>query len=227
MRRNPGAAIGSFLSLSLLFVLFDLFWIAALSSNAFYDDVLSEMQVEVFLTEQTPDSVAQRFANQILMMPEVRKAEFIDKTEAREELATLVGTDLLVGYDTLNPLPRSIRVACEPEALTSSHLQKLTDRIHELTGTDDIYYSRTWLEKAEQMRRIVRTAGLVLGALILLTALVTIANSLRLMTQVRAGGFRQMLLLGAGKTFIALPFVLEGFLISGVAATVGWLALFY
>jgi len=227
IRRNPGAAIGSFLSLLLLFVLFDLFWIAALSSNAFYDDVLAQVQVEVFLNEQTPDTTAQRYGNEILMMPEVRKAQFIGRSEARKELATLVGTDLLIGYDTLNPLPRSIRIECEPEALTSAHLKQLTDRIRQLTGATDIYYSRTWLEKAEQTRRIVRTAGLVLGAVILLTALVTTANSLRLMTQVRAGGFMQMLLLGAGKAFIALPFVLEGFLISGLAAAVGWAGLFY
>ena len=36
-----------------------------------------------------------------------------------------------------------------------------------------------------------------------------------------------MRLLGAGRVFLALPFLLEGWLIGGMSATIGWLVIFY
>ena len=54
--RNPGTALGSFLSLTLLFLLFDLYWIAAGSSERFYTRLLSELKMEVFISEETADS---------------------------------------------------------------------------------------------------------------------------------------------------------------------------
>ena len=40
-------------------------------------------------------------------------------------------------------------------------------------------------------------------------------------------GFQQMLLLGAGRMFISLPFFIEGFLIGGLSAVLSWLIIFY
>ena len=47
------------------------------------------------------------------------------------------------------------------------------------------------------------------------------------MTRARTVGFQQMRLLGAGKIFLAFPFLMEGFFISGLAALIGWAAIFY
>jgi cell division protein FtsX len=96
-----------------------------------------------------------------------------------------------------------------------------------MPGIADVYYSKRWLNKAESTRAIVLNIGLVLGALILLSALISSTNNIRLMTRTRAVGFRQMRLCGAGKLFLALPFLLEGLIISGLSAVAGWLLLFY
>ena len=96
-----------------------------------------------------------------------------------------------------------------------------------ITGVGEIRYSRAWLQKAENTKSVLLEIGLVLGALILAAALVSSTNNIRLMTRARAVGFHQMLLLGAGRWFISLPFIIEGFLISGVSAVLGWLIVSY
>lgn len=227
LRRNAGTALASLLSLTLLFLLFDLFWITAGTSDRFYRDLLSEIRVEIFLDESFPDSSVTRVSNQLLSIPGVLDYEYISRQQARQRLADMVGTDLLIGYDETNPLPRSYVLTIEENYLNSQELAGIEADLRTIEGVDEVHYSRDWLDKAETAKSILLQIGLALGGLILAAALIGSANSIRLMTRARAVGFRQMLLQGAGRLFIALPFLVESFLISGVSAVLGWALIFY
>jgi cell division transport system permease protein len=227
LRRNAGTALGSFLSLTLLFLLFDLFWVAAKSSETFYLSIVSELQMDVFLSEELPDSLIADLGTDIERIEGVNSASYISKEAARQELAGQVGTDLLVGYDSLNPLPRSYMVTFQPEYLNLSDMADIENKLTLLPGVTEISYSRRWLEKAEETKSVILRIGLLLGGIILLTALISSANNIRLMARARAVGFRQMLLLGASRMFIASPFLVEGFLMAGLASAAGWLIVYY
>jgi cell division transport system permease protein len=225
--RHPTVALGSLLALALIFLLFDIFWVAALSTNRFYSNLLSQIRVEVFLRESVADTSVAAISSNIAAIPGVDSIRFISKNEARQELARLVGIDLLAGYDTLNPLPRSFVLAVNSSALSVSEMQRIEQSLAALDEVEDVLYSRQWLAKAESTRSIVSNVGLVIGTLILLTAVTSSANSIRLMTRARGAGFHQMLLLGAGRIFIASPFLLEGVLLTGLSAGIGWLVIWY
>lgn len=225
--RHPTAALGSLLALALIFLLFDIFWVAALSTNRFYSNLLSQLRMEVFLNETVADTSVAAIQSNISAIPGVDSLQYISKEEARQELARLVGIDLLAGYDTLNPLPRSFVLTINPAALTVGEMQRIEQSLAALNEVEDVLYSRQWLAKAESTRSIVSNVGLVIGTLILLTAVISSANSIRLMTRARGAGFHQMLLLGAGRLFIASPFLVEGFLLAGLSAGLGWLVIWY
>ncbi len=225
--RNPGTAVASILSLTLLFLLFDLFWIAAGTSDRFYQDLLSDLRVEVFLEESVADSNIVPITGELSAIEGVLEATYISRDKARERLTSLVGTDLLVGYDESNPLPRSFVLRIDTDYLNSEKLDAIESELRSIGVASEISYSRRWLTKAEGARSLILEIGLILGALILATALVSSANNIRLMTKARATGFRQMLLLGAGRLFISFPFAAEGFLISGLSAAFGWLIIMY
>jgi len=225
--RNPGTALGSVLSLMLLFLLFDLFWIATLTSDRFYRDLLSELHMEVYVPEELPDSEIGPLTRSIISLDGVRAAGFVSKETAREELSRLIGTDLLIGYDSINPLPRSFILTIEPEYLNTADMATLEKELAALASGSEIQYSRRWLKKAETTRSVILSIGLALGAIVLLTTLISSANSIRLMAKARAVGFRQMLLLGAGRLFVACPFLLEGFLLAGLSTAAGWVLIFH
>ncbi len=225
--RNPGTALGSFLSLTLLFVMFDFFWIAAGTSEKFYVNLISQLQMDVFVDESLPDSAVTDLTRTVSGIEGVKTVDYVSRDDARQELSLHIGTDLLVGYDSINPLPRSYVLTFESEHLNLTDMVAIEDRLMGLPGVHEIDYSRRWLEKLEDTKGILFRLGLILGGIIALTALISSANNIRLMTQARAVGFRQMSLLGAGKLFIGLPFLIEGFLMAGLAAAAGWLGLFY
>lgn len=227
LSRNAGTALASLLSLTLLFLLFDLFWITAGTSDRFYRDLMSELRVEVYVDESFADSSVTRVSGKLMEVPGILDFEFVSRDQARQRLTDMVGTDLLVGYDTINPLPRSYILTVEPGYLNTPELQSIENRLRAIDGVGDVHYSRDWLDKAESAKSIILQIGLVLGVLILSAALIGSANSIRLMTRARAVGFRQMLLQGAGRLFIALPFIVESFLIGGMSAAIGWGLIFY
>jgi len=225
--RHPLTALVSLLSLTLLFLLFNLFWIAAGTSEQIYHDLLSELRMEAFVSEEYPDSVMVTTTQNIGALDGVAAVDYIDKSAARERLANRLGVDLLVGYDTLNPLPRSYVITLEESALSASDMQRIEMQLSEWPGGMQVEYSRRYIEKAESTRQLMLQVGLVLGGLILLAALANSANNIRLMTKARTVGFRQMMLLGAGKSFVGLPFVMEGFLIAGLSAFCSWVIVLY
>lgn len=225
--RHPTIALGSVLSLTLIFLLFMIFWVAALSTDRFYTDMLRQVQMEVFVAESVTDSSLVRIATAVRSIDGVDSLRQVSKEEARQELARLVGLDLLVGYDTLNPLPRSMILTVKQPSLTVAEMMRIEQTISVIPGVEDILYSRDWLVKAEQTRSAISTVGFAIGLLILLTAVITSSNSIRLMTRARGFGFHQMMLLGAGRFFVAAPFLLEGFVIAGFSALFGWLAAWY
>lgn len=215
------------MSLTLLFLLFDLFWIAAGTSERFYSRLLSDLEMELFLKPATAESAALALHDSLEVIEGVRTVEFVSATDARERLAELVGTDLLAGYDSANPLPASYLLTFEEHSLTTAAVTAIEGRVSRFENVDQVFYGRRWLSKAEETRAIILSLGMILGGLILLAALIGSANNIRLMTQTRAVGFYQMQILGAGKLFLAAPFLMEGLLISGLSGAAGWAAILW
>lgn len=227
LRRHPAISLGSLLSLTLLFLLFDLFWIAAGTSQHFYDNLVAGVRMEAFVAEEVSDSLLPDVQNELQRLDALDSVVLITREEARERLADLVGTDLLVGYDTANPLPRSFVLTIEPEYLTIAGTKEVEQQLQAMQPIQQVLYSRRWLAKAEKAHSLALQAGMVLGGLILLTALISSANNIRLMTRVRAVGLEQMRMLGAGRLFLAAPFLLESLIVSALAAAIGWGVIHY
>lgn len=211
----------------LLFLLFDLFWVATKTSEEFYKNLLSDMRVEIYVNEDMPDSLISLMEFNLVQIDGVSTIKYTSKEDARNELIRMVGIDLLAGYENTNPLPRSFVLTITPDKLTSTDLDSITGQIVVIDGVEQVYYSERWLDKAESARKIIFKIGMALGGLILLTAMISSANNIRFMTRSRAVGFHQMRLLGAGKLFMGFPFLLEGMFLGIISAAAGWGILLY
>lgn len=226
IRRNPGTVLSAIMSLTLLFVLFNMFWVASRTVDNLYQSVVSDLRMEVFVPDSTADSSVTLMGERIRSIDGVRSVSYVSRESAREELFQMVGVDLLAS-DTLNPLPRSFVLTFEHQYLTSGHLADIEAQLTALTGATQIQYGRKWLESTEQTRVVVRRVGLIIGFFILLATVISSTNNIRLMSRARAAGLQQMQLLGAGPWLIAMPFVLEGAILCGLGSALAWGALIY
>jgi cell division transport system permease protein len=224
--RNPGTAFSAVLSLTLLFVLFNMFWVAARSTDELYQSLVSDMQMEIFIPDSVDDSMVAQLSLRVQGVPGVQAVSYITREAARDQLTGLLGLDLLAA-DTLNPLPRSFVLTFALEYLTSEQLTSIERQLAEVTGSTQIQYGKKWLESTEQTRGVIRRVGVLIGGLILLATVISSANNIRLMSRARVTGLTQMQLLGAGRWLIAAPFVLEGGLAGAVASGIAWGVVFY
>jgi cell division transport system permease protein len=225
--RFPFTVLGSLLSLGLLFLLFDLYWIGAGTFDKTYARLLSDLEMEVFIAEEVAEAQIPEVQAAVAEVRGVASIRYISKQDAREIMHASLGVDLLTGYDSLNPLPRSFIVAFETPYLTSDQMVEISAQIKGMPMVTDLYYNEDWLEKTEGTRSIIMRVGMALGILILVTAVISTMNSIRLTSRMRSEGLAQMRLLGAGRLFLAAPLLIEGFVIGALSAAIGWGVLMY
>lgn len=223
---RPLSAVTSLLSLSLLFLMFDIVWISSLSANKYYEGLVSNVCMEIFLEDSLPDSTVSVIRETIGGLDGVENIKYISKEDARGELHSLMGTDLLEGLDD-NPLPRSIVMEFNEEYLNSDFLNSFEKNLHRIQGISEIYYPKHWLEKTEYTISLILKLVIFLGVVISLAVILNLLHSVRLSVRTRAEELTQVRLLGGGKTFLSVPYIFEGAFYALVASIAGWLAISY
>lgn len=223
---RPWAALGSILSLFLLFLLFDLVWITSLTVNTFYDKIISEIDIEVFLEDAIPDSTISVITEAISSLDGVDSIIYISRDDASRKLEDMMGVNLLEGFED-NPLPRSIIISFEPNYLNSDNLDMLNRDLNRMAGVTDIYYPSRWLIKAEYTKLIVSDILIVLGFVIAIAVILNLLHFIVLSARTRTEELVQLRLLGAGSGFLVMPYVLEGIFYTLIASVLGWFVILY
>lgn len=223
--RQKGLSIGSFLVLVVILILVDLLWVASLSINEQYQQILRQVRMELFISNGFPDSSLAVIDRSLRSVEGVASVEFISKDEAAQALASELGTGILDGLEA-NPLPRSFILSFD-QAKSLNELDILANRLKKLSGIDAIEFGRSWIERVERIERLLRRVVFGVGALIICIMLLTMANTNRLTAWSKSKDFFQLKLLGAGSSYLLCPFLAEGFLSAGAAAVLGWVLLWY
>jgi cell division transport system permease protein len=97
----------------------------------------------------------------------------------------------------------------------------LADQIKGLSGVEDVEYSQSWLQKVSAYTTFFRLTSLIIGGLVVATAVFVSANTIRLALYANRDELEIMRLVGATDSFIKAPFYMhnlfEGFLGGAIA----------
>jgi cell division transport system permease protein len=124
-----------------------------------------------------------------------------------------------------NPFPASFEARLASPAVDPSALETLARRVGGMPGVADVRYDRRWLDRLASLGVFVRYAGLLLAGVLLLAALLTVTNVVRLALYARRDEVEIMELVGAPMAFIRGPFVCEGIIQGGLGAALALLLL--
>jgi cell division transport system permease protein len=144
---------------------------------------------------------------------EVDQAKYVSKAEAWIEYQELfAGQEELLDIDP-TILPASVRIELVDIALHNSVKFRLDQQVQVVrqvtTAADSI-------EQLQNLSRVLNVLGLGLAVALGLSAVVLIANTIRLAIYARREEVAIMKLVGASNWFVRVPFLLEG-MIEGVA----------
>ncbi len=167
--------------------------------------------ITVFLSDKTGEREIDRLKARLKKDPVVQRIKYISKDEALEELRTSLkdAAYILEGLDE-NPLFPSIEIRLKEGGFDRERVERLIDDLRGTRGVEDVVYGEDLLGTIYTIRDGVKTvsAGIIL---LFSTAIVFVCYStVKILFYRRKEEIEIFKLLGATRSFIRMPFLIEG-----------------
>jgi cell division transport system permease protein len=212
--RHWGLSILTLLTTVTVLFLLGLSSLFALNLRHMVSRVEGELVVQAYLKG---GSDATALAKRIRSVSYVRDVRVISPEEALDRLRAKLGNQAravtLLGE---NPLPWGLEIQVEKASFVSMLVRDLVA----LPSVEEVVYSG---QLADKLSRISVLATRVSAVIMLLGAVISslvIFNTIRIALYSRSEEIRVMLLVGATRTYIAFPFVLQGLFLGTIGAAV-------
>jgi cell division transport system permease protein len=219
LKRNflvvAGAILAVFISLTLAFLALWINEVLRINTLAWQEGV----HVIAFLKDEGSNGVSagahQALLDEVLTWEEVKQPDgafYLDKAQAWEEYQEIfAGQEELLGIDP-TILPASIRIELETIELHQSVKFKLEQHQQVVLRVNT---AAQQIEQLQSLSGVLNVLGIGMAVVLGLSAVVLIANTIRLAIYARRDEVEIMKLVGASSWYIRIPFLLEG-LIEGV-----------
>lgn len=221
-RRNRSASLITVFTVSISLLLLGVFSLITMNFSTFVEQIRSRVDLEVFikgdLGERQKEEMAQILAN----IPGVENVTYISK----EEAAKLFEEDFGETFEDIldeNPLPESYRLSIQEGYDNADSVQLIAGHVEKLRLVESVHYRKQLLQLIDRRARAFGYASLFIGIILALSAVILVANTIRLTIYAKRHIIRTMKLVGATPAFIRLPFLIEGAvhgIIGGIIATV-------
>jgi cell division transport system permease protein len=187
----------------------------------------SQVRLTAYFKEAVGEEVEIALRDLLAEREDVASVEWVSKEAALTRFRERVGgqTELLEGLDA-NPLPASLEIALAPSHQTPAGLEELSAALAAEEAVDEVVHGHAWVEGYARTVEFLRASGIVLGGVLVMAALLIVTNTIRLAVYARSDELDILLLVGATRGFIAVPFLLEG-LVEGLVGGLLALGLLY
>ncbi|MBC8278559.1 MAG: hypothetical protein H8E46_10030 [FCB group bacterium] len=214
----------SIMGIGLSLWIFGFLYVAWENLNQYRENLLSGLQIEVFLDTEIGPASHQKIGEQIMVLDGINNIEYISTDKAAEIFAEDFGDELFEILED-NPLPASFKVRIEPEYLNTDSTRKLIDRISTLRGAEEAVFHGDLLQKIRYRFKNISLSLAVAASLILIAAVIVFFQGIGLSIRARKDFVNSLVLSGAKIETIRIPFIWEGILIGFIAGTLACAAL--
>jgi cell division transport system permease protein len=138
----------------------------------------------------------------------IKNTEFISKEQGMQEMAQMLGEDFLDVFE-VSPIPASINVTLEAEYVSADSLKIVSARISDSDLVDSVEYQTSLVDALNANLRKISLILAVFIGLLLFISFVLINNTVRLSVFSRRFTIHTMKLVGATRSFIRAPFMVQ------------------
>jgi cell division transport system permease protein len=189
---------------------------------SFATDMLSKIEVAVYLNDDVDDARAKAIAVRFAQDRRVSGATYVPKREGLRRMKTVLGNDFDTSLLTSNPFPNAFHVRVQ----RPDEVPAVAAAIAKYPGVAKTDYAADTVTKLLRIADILGRAGLVIIGLLVVTASIIIANTIRLTVFARRREIAIMQLVGATNMYIRMPFIAEG-MVAGIAGAALALGVLY
>jgi cell division transport system permease protein len=179
------------------------------NTNKIIEYLRAKYKIEVFFKEGFTDDELNNAINQIGSIKGVRSTTLISKKDAEKIFKSQFGEDIfdLVGF---NPLPASCVVNVEKDGIEKLEIMPIIKRLEMLPVVDEIKYQSGLISRIESYYQRFSQIAILCFILSLAISIFVISNTIRLTIFSRKNLIVSFQLIGATRSFVRFPFIVEG-----------------
>ncbi len=221
MRRSPLTTVLTLLTTAIVFSLIGFFLLVAENLGIAVEQGSRTVTVSVYLDDKANSGDLDRLTRVLKGVADVTSVRFISKNDALEEFRVSLGADqsLLDGLEGQNPLPASFEVqfASDPQVGYQSLKRELaSDRI-----VSSLQFNESLARQMSVLSDTLRARGRYVVVVVLILAAFIIGNTLTLSLHAHRDEIEIMKLVGAHRSFIRGPYLVEGMAQGGFGSFLG------
>ena len=219
LRRNTWMTFSAVTTSAMALLLLGGLGLAYMSMLNFAAGLPKSLEMRVLMQMGLPRDQVEQIAEKVRAMPEVSKVELIPREEAWEKMK-LAYPEMTEGMEDV--LPDALRVTLKDVGKADL----VSSQVRAIPGQDGVEYMQKEYNLIDQTLRLIKLLGALGGGMMLLTSGVLIYNAIRLAIVARSKEIRIMELVGAARSTIWIPLLIEGVvqgaLGGAIAATLLW-----
>ncbi len=208
IKRNPMMSIASISTVMVLALILGLFIIAIANLEALADELAGEMHIKVYMADSFNPENVNEFKAQANKIEHITRITFVPKDEAFKKLRERLNAKLSLDDLEQNPLPDAFEIPVD----NPKFLEAVAYKLAQIEDVATVDYGREEAKKLMTLNHFVRLVGIVILALLFISTILIVSNTIRLTVFARRKEIDIMQLVGAADWFIRWPFILEGVL---------------
>ncbi len=207
-RRLANAYLSSVISISLVLLLVGLASMLLVNAKGVSNYFKENMQVTVMMKQNVTEEQAIEFQDVLNGERFIGSTVLVTREQGRREMEDLLGEDFLEIFET-SPIPVSIDVTLKADYVSVDSLEVVKEAISASALVDEVEYQSSLVDALNaNLNRISMIMGVFI-ALLLFISYVLINNTVRLNVFSRRFTIHTMKLVGATRSFIRAPFLVQ------------------
>ena len=207
-RRLANAYLSSVISISLVLLLVGLASMLLVNARSISDYFKENMQVSVMMKQNVSDDAALEYKARLDKERFIKSSVFVSKEQGRREMADMLGEDFLDVFET-SPIPVSIDITLDADYVSADSLEVVRAEIGKSSLVDEVVYQRSLVDALNANLSRISLILAVFISLLLFISFVLINNTVRLNVFAKRFTIHTMKLVGATKSFIRAPFLVQ------------------
>ena len=217
--RVKSSYITLIVSVSLVLFLLGLLGLLLINAKEFSDYFRESLSFSVMLDDDSKEADIRMLQKDLDAKPFVKSTEYISKNAAAVKMTEELGEDFIAFLGD-NPLPPSIDVYLYAEYTEADSVAKIEKYISEYSFVKEIYYQESLLFLINENVRKISFFLLIISSFLFLIVITIINNTIRLSIYSKRFLIRTMQLIGATRSFIRKPFIVQSVLHGLISALV-------
>ena len=166
-------------------------------------------KIEVFFKQNISNERIEEVVREFKSIKGVRSTTIITKIDAKKIFKSQFGENVLdiVGY---NPLPASCVINLVKNQKDKLNIRPIIDRLRKFSEVDEVNYQGRLINRIESSYQAFIKISVLLLIIVLIVSVLIISNTVRLTIFAKNELIKSFQLVGATRTFIKTPFILEG-----------------